>query len=76
MMVTEYCEGGEMMPFVASAFDPSKATGGLRTEDVSRICYQLLSAVDHCARHRVIHRDIKPGMCCCELLFHFSSCQV
>mmetsp|Transcript_27732 Transcript_27732/g.55982 ORF Transcript_27732/g.55982 Transcript_27732/m.55982 type:complete len:563 (-) Transcript_27732:155-1843(-) len=60
MMVTEYCEGGEMMPFVASAFDPSKGSEGLRTEDVSRISYQLLSAVDHCAKHRVIHRDIKP----------------
>jgi serine/threonine protein kinase len=32
----------------------------LRTEDVSRIAYQLLSACDHCFRHRVIHRDIKP----------------
>jgi len=49
-----------MMPFVASAFDPSKGSEGLRTEDVSRISYQLLSAVDHCAKHRVIHRDIKP----------------
>jgi serine/threonine protein kinase len=31
----------------------------LRTEDVSRIAYQLLSAVDHCAQHQVLHRDIK-----------------
>lgn len=57
-MVTEYCEGGEMVPWVSDAF---RGTGGLRTEDVSRVCYQLWSAVDHCARHRVIHRDIKPG---------------
>lgn len=55
-IVTEYCEGGEMMPWVSSAFKNSS----LRTEDVSRICYQLWSAVDHCAKHRVIHRDIKP----------------
>ena len=33
---------------------------GLRTEDVSRIAYQLLSAVAHCERHDVLHRDIKP----------------
>jgi serine/threonine protein kinase len=32
----------------------------LRTEDVSRISFQLLSAVDHCAKNRIIHRDIKP----------------
>ena len=33
---------------------------GLRTEDVSRIAYQLLSAVDHCDKHNIFHRDIKP----------------
>ena len=32
----------------------------LRTEDVSRIVFQLLSSVDHCAKNNVIHRDIKP----------------
>ena len=61
LMVTEYCEGGEMIPYVTKAFN---SAGGLRTEDVSRISFQLWSAVDHCARHRVIHRDIKPGECC------------
>jgi len=53
-MVTELCEGGEMMEYVAAqAVD-------LNTEDVSRIAFQLLSAVDHCAQHGIIHRDIKP----------------
>lgn len=56
-MITEFCEGGEMMPYVSKAFQD---TGGLRTEDVSRISYQLWSAVNHCANHNVIHRDIKP----------------
>lgn len=56
-IVTEYCEGGEMIPWLSEAF---KDTSGLRTEDFSRICYQLWSAVDHCAKHNVIHRDIKP----------------
>lgn len=53
-LVTEYCGGGAMTEYVASQPED------LRTEDVSRIAFQLLSAVDHCARHRVLHRDIKP----------------
>jgi serine/threonine protein kinase len=44
---------GDMMEYV------SKQADDLRTDDVSRIAFQLLSAVDHCARHNVIHRDIK-----------------
>ena len=54
-VVTEYCAGGEMMEYVTNAYPD-----GIRTEDISRIAYQLLSAVDHCAKHGVIHRDIKP----------------
>ena len=54
-VITEYCSGGEMMEYVTNAYPD-----GIRTEDASRIAYQLLSAVDHCAKHNVIHRDIKP----------------
>jgi serine/threonine protein kinase len=53
-MVTEFCAGGEMMEYVAAQ------SQDLRTEDVSRIAFQLLSAVDHCAAHGILHRDIKP----------------
>ena len=53
LMVTEYCSGGEMMEYVAKQEE-------LRTEDASRIAFQLLSAVDHCAKHNILHRDIKP----------------
>jgi serine/threonine protein kinase len=56
-MVTELCAGGEMMEYV------SVQSEDLRTEDVSRIAFQLLSAVDHCAKHGIIHRDIKPENC-------------
>jgi calcium/calmodulin-dependent protein kinase I len=56
-MVTEFCAGGEMMEYVAAQSED------LRTEDVSRISFQLLSAVDHCAKHGIIHRDIKPENC-------------
>lgn len=52
-VVTELCSGGEMMEYVSKQEN-------LRTEDVSRIIFQLLSAVDHCAKHNIIHRDIKP----------------
>jgi len=51
-IVTELCSGGEMTQYVSQRDE-------LRTEDVSRIAYQLLSAVNHCASNGVIHRDIK-----------------
>ena len=54
LMVTEYCAGGEMMEYVANQEED------LRTDDVSRIAFQMLDAVDHCAKHDIIHRDIKP----------------
>ncbi|CAJ1921095.1 unnamed protein product [Cylindrotheca closterium] len=53
-MVTEYCAGGEMMEYV------SKQEEDLRTDDVSRIAFQLLDGINHCAKHEIIHRDLKP----------------
>ena len=53
LMVTELCAGGEMMEYVA------KQEQDLRTEDVSRIAFQLLTAINSCAKHNIIHRDIK-----------------
>jgi serine/threonine protein kinase len=53
-MVTEFCSGGEMMTYVANQEED------LRTDDVSRIAFQMLDAVNHCAKHNIIHRDIKP----------------
>ena len=38
----------------------AKQKEDLRTEDVSRIAYQMLDAVDHCSKNKIIHRDIKP----------------
>jgi serine/threonine protein kinase len=53
-IVTEYCGGGAMMEYVAAQKDD------LHTEDVSRIAFQLFSAVHHCYQHGIMHRDIKP----------------
>ncbi len=54
-IVTEVCYGGEMMQYIAKAHSDD-----LSTEDVSRISFELLKAMDHCAAHGVIHRDLKP----------------
>jgi len=75
-IVTECCEGGEMIPHVSThyAAAPSSAlnqssiqslplseqSGGLTTDDVSRMSKQLLDAINHCFKNGVIHRDIKP----------------
>ena len=53
-LITELCAGGDMFQYV------SRRDTDLRTDEVSRISYQLLSAVDHCAKKNVINRDIKP----------------
>ncbi|KAL3904705.1 MAG: hypothetical protein SGILL_009963, partial [Bacillariaceae sp.] len=53
-LVTDFCAGGDTFQYV------SKQEEDLRTDDVSRVAFQLLSAVKHCAVHNIIHRDIKP----------------
>ena len=54
-VVTEYCAGGELIPYIANLPDDE-----IRSEDVSRMAYQMFSAVAHCHQHNIIHRDIKP----------------
>jgi calcium-dependent protein kinase len=56
-IVTEFCCGGGMMDHISAVYGP---TGGLRIEDISRMSFELLDAVNHCANHHIIHRDIKP----------------
>mmetsp|Transcript_9618 Transcript_9618/g.23319 ORF Transcript_9618/g.23319 Transcript_9618/m.23319 type:complete len:575 (+) Transcript_9618:346-2070(+) len=53
-LITELCAGGDMIQYM------SRREEDLRTDEVSRISYQLLSAIDHCAKNNIINRDIKP----------------
>ena len=57
-IITDYCSGGDMFHYVSENYEES----GLRTEDISRISFQLFDAVSHCAKYGIIHRDIK--VCC------------
>lgn len=66
-IITDYCAGGDMFHYIAENYgagigdkEHGDEVHGLRTEDVSRISFQLLDAVSHCARYGIIHRDIKP----------------
>ena len=75
-IVTEYCAGGGVMEYVAEYYGggggetkEGKITDGMKVKDVSRISCQLLSAVDHCASHGIIHRDIKVRFCFPLFLF-------
>mmetsp|Transcript_14439 Transcript_14439/g.21282 ORF Transcript_14439/g.21282 Transcript_14439/m.21282 type:complete len:577 (-) Transcript_14439:76-1806(-) len=52
-LVTELCSGGEMMEYVSKQ-------KSLTTNDFSRIAFQLLSAINHCAKEHILHRDVKP----------------
>ena len=58
-VITEICSGGEMLEYTGRNFQGDNG-GGLRTEDVSRMAYQLLCAVHHCDKFNICHRDIKP----------------
>ena len=52
-IVTEYCEL-ELLKYVTTCYGSS----GIRTEDVSRIAFELFDAIDHCAKNGVIHRGM------------------
>jgi calcium/calmodulin-dependent protein kinase I len=64
-IVTSLCTGGDMFHYVSDVYGDS----ALRTEDVSRISFQLFDAVSHCAKHGIIHRDIKVSSRACWVSF-------
>lgn len=56
-VVTDVCEGGEMMEYV------SNLDCDLSVRDVTTIAFQLMDALAHCEAHNILHRDVKPENC-------------
>lgn len=52
-LVTEYLTGGNLIHWT------SKQASMLNRNHVSKICFQLIDAVQFCNQHSIIHRDIK-----------------
>ncbi|KAG5505724.1 hypothetical protein JKF63_05059 [Porcisia hertigi] len=66
IMVTEYCEGGDLQKFM-------KARGSALPVHVARsFTYQLCNALLTLKRHRIVHRDVKPA----NLLLTSADCEV
>ncbi|CBZ26833.1 conserved hypothetical protein [Leishmania mexicana MHOM/GT/2001/U1103] len=66
VMVTEYCEGGDLQQFM-------KARGGALPANVARsFTYQLCNALLTLKRRRIVHRDVKPA----NLLLTSADCEV
>eukprot|EP00565_Helicotheca_tamesis_P004866 CAMPEP_0185737618 /NCGR_PEP_ID=MMETSP1171-20130828/30827_1 /TAXON_ID=374046 /ORGANISM="Helicotheca tamensis, Strain CCMP826" /LENGTH=220 /DNA_ID=CAMNT_0028408577 /DNA_START=63 /DNA_END=721 /DNA_ORIENTATION=- len=60
-LITQLCHGGNLMNYRSTILLQEKKNGGkVPKEVVKSVAYQLLDAVDHCAKNGVIHRDIKP----------------
>lgn len=52
-LVLDYCPGGSLMEVVCGSQK-------LREPIIASIFYQLVSAIQFCHRHDVVHRDLKP----------------
>ncbi|CAI7787338.1 unnamed protein product, partial [Closterium sp. NIES-53] len=52
-LVMELCRGGGL-------FDYMRTNGPLTERAAASVCFQLLSALDHCHACGVLHRDVKP----------------
>lgn len=70
-ILTDYLAGGDMFQHLSDYYGATtvnKGTSsvddtnnnGLSTEDVSRMSFELLDAINHCTKHGIIHRDVKP----------------
>ncbi|XP_041127478.1 serine/threonine-protein kinase SIK2-like isoform X2 [Polyodon spathula] len=51
-IVTEYAKNGEMFDYLTSY-------GRMIESDVRKKFWQILTAVDYCHRHNIVHRDLK-----------------
>ncbi|KAM6985796.1 serine/threonine-protein kinase SIK1 [Aplochiton taeniatus] len=51
-IVTEYAQNGEM-------FDHLTSNGRMNEDEARKKFWQILTAVDYCHRHHIVHRDLK-----------------
>ncbi|XP_062313108.1 serine/threonine-protein kinase SIK1 isoform X2 [Osmerus eperlanus] len=51
-IVTEYAKNGEMFDYLTS-------NGRMSEDEARRKFWQILTAVDYCHRHHIVHRDLK-----------------
>uniref|UniRef100_A0AAY4B1M5 non-specific serine/threonine protein kinase n=1 Tax=Denticeps clupeoides TaxID=299321 RepID=A0AAY4B1M5_9TELE len=51
-IVTEYAKNGEMFDYLTS-------NGRMTEDEARRKFWQILTAVDYCHRHHIVHRDLK-----------------
>jgi len=51
-IIMEYSQGGELLSYI-------NQKGKLSDAEARRLFLQLLSAIQYCHRHNIIHRDIK-----------------
>lgn len=55
-LVTEYCEGGDLLKKMASQRYFSE-------KNAANIMRQILAAVEYCHKNKIVHRDLKPENC-------------
>ncbi len=53
-MIMEYVKGGELFDFIVRS-------GPLPDDRARSLFQQILSGVEYCHAHGVVHRDLKPG---------------
>lgn len=51
-MIMEYVSGGELFEYIVKH-------GKLKESEARRFFQQIISGVDYCHRHMVVHRDLK-----------------
>ena len=52
-LVMELCEGGDL-------YDKIESCGTIDEDEAAKLMKSLLSAVNHCHKNNIIHRDVKP----------------
>ena len=57
LIITDYYAGEEMMEYLSKEKD-------IRTKDMSRISYQLLSTINYCSENSIIYWDINQKILC------------